>query len=82
MKSESFKNLTWQNIYYFFQSEYISKRDFRVRFLSGFSGSNAFVLVTAHEALLWTDGRYFIQVEFFFIFELIFTHVLLALVTE
>ncbi|VDN03846.1 unnamed protein product [Thelazia callipaeda] len=43
------------------QSEYICKRDSRVRFLSGFSGSNAFALITDQEALLWTDGRYFIQ---------------------
>ncbi|KAM3728887.1 Xaa-Pro aminopeptidase [Dirofilaria immitis] len=43
------------------QSEYISKRDFRVRFLTGFSGSNAFALITLKEAMVWTDGRYFIQ---------------------
>ncbi|KAK6111849.1 Metallopeptidase M24 family protein [Brugia pahangi] len=45
------------------QSEYISKRDFRVRFLSGFSGSNAFALITPKEAMVWTDGRYFIQAQ-------------------
>ncbi|VDK30617.1 unnamed protein product [Gongylonema pulchrum] len=43
------------------QSEYISEHDFRVRFLSGFSGSSAFALITPRKALLWTDGRYFIQ---------------------
>ncbi|VDM96931.1 unnamed protein product, partial [Onchocerca ochengi] len=45
------------------QSEYISRRDFRVRFLTGFSGSNAFALITLKEAMLWTDGRYFIQAQ-------------------
>ncbi|TKR94008.1 hypothetical protein L596_008359 [Steinernema carpocapsae] len=43
------------------QSEYISDHDFRVKFLSGFAGSNAFTIITKNEALLWTDGRYFIQ---------------------
>ncbi|CAD6184358.1 unnamed protein product [Caenorhabditis auriculariae] len=43
------------------QSEYLSDYDFRVRFLSGFSGSNAYVVVTTTKALLWTDGRYFAQ---------------------
>ncbi|CAB3408419.1 unnamed protein product [Caenorhabditis bovis] len=43
------------------QSEYLSDYDFRVRFLSGFSGSNAYVVVTDNKALLWTDGRYFEQ---------------------
>ncbi|GMT29482.1 hypothetical protein PFISCL1PPCAC_20779 [Pristionchus fissidentatus] len=45
------------------QSEYLAEFDFRVKFLSGFSGSNAFVLVTKEKALLWTDGRYFIQAK-------------------
>ncbi|VDK75485.1 unnamed protein product [Litomosoides sigmodontis] len=45
------------------QSEYISERDFRVRFLTGFSGSNAFALITQTDAMVWTDGRYFIQAE-------------------
>ncbi|VBB28664.1 unnamed protein product [Acanthocheilonema viteae] len=45
------------------QSEYISKRDFRVHFLTGFSGSNAFALITQKEAMVWTDGRYFLQAQ-------------------
>ncbi|MDR2939065.1 MAG: aminopeptidase P family protein, partial [Clostridiales bacterium] len=32
-----------------------------VKFISGFTGSNATVLITKDEALLWTDGRYFVQ---------------------
>ncbi|CAJ0565051.1 unnamed protein product, partial [Mesorhabditis spiculigera] len=43
------------------QSEYLAPHDFRVKFLSNFSGSNAYVAVTEKEALLWTDGRYFVQ---------------------
>uniref|UniRef100_A0A914I4B9 Xaa-Pro aminopeptidase n=1 Tax=Globodera rostochiensis TaxID=31243 RepID=A0A914I4B9_GLORO len=42
-------------------SEYLCDRDLHVQFISGFTGSNAFVVVTQHDALLWTDGRYFVQ---------------------
>ncbi|KAL0378096.1 UNVERIFIED_CONTAM: Aminopeptidase P1 [Sesamum radiatum] len=45
------------------QSEYVSARDRRREFVSGFSGSAGLALVTANEALLWTDGRYFLQAE-------------------
>ena len=45
------------------QSEYIAPCDERVKFVSGFSGSNAIALISAKEALLWTDGRYFLQAE-------------------
>uniref|UniRef100_A0A0N5ARI2 Xaa-Pro aminopeptidase 1 n=1 Tax=Syphacia muris TaxID=451379 RepID=A0A0N5ARI2_9BILA len=45
------------------QSEYLAERDLRVQFISGFSGSNAFAIITLEKALLWTDGRYFIQAE-------------------
>ncbi len=41
------------------QSEYLSAVDERVEFISGFTGSNAIVLISQTEALLWTDGRYF-----------------------
>ncbi|ODN00352.1 Xaa-Pro aminopeptidase 1 [Orchesella cincta] len=33
----------------------------RLRYISGFTGSSGSALVTRTEALLWTDGRYFIQ---------------------
>ncbi|MCL1843875.1 MAG: aminopeptidase P family protein [Defluviitaleaceae bacterium] len=33
------------------------------RWLSGFTGSAGVVVVTRHEAGLWTDGRYFLQAE-------------------
>lgn len=45
------------------QSEYISTRDQRIHYVSGFSGSAGTVVITAHEALLWTDSRYHIQAE-------------------
>ncbi|KAJ1345983.1 hypothetical protein KIN20_000637 [Parelaphostrongylus tenuis] len=43
------------------QSEYLADHDFRVKFLTGFTGSNAYVAVTNEKAVLWTDGRYFTQ---------------------
>ena len=43
------------------QSEYVSESESRRQFLSGFSGSAGTALVTQEEALLWTDGRYFLQ---------------------
>lgn len=44
-------------------SEYTHER-FHVReFLTGFTGSNGTLVVTADEALLWTDSRYFEQAE-------------------
>ncbi|XP_065874563.1 aminopeptidase P1 [Euphorbia lathyris] len=43
------------------QSEYVSARDKRREFVSGFSGSAGLALITTNEARLWTDGRYFLQ---------------------
>lgn len=44
-------------------SEYVDDY-FKVReFFSGFTGSNGTLVVSAEEAGLWTDGRYFIQAE-------------------
>ncbi|TMW68349.1 hypothetical protein Poli38472_005817 [Pythium oligandrum] len=45
------------------QSEYVSEGNKRRAFLSGFTGSNGTALVTKDKALLWTDGRYFLQAE-------------------
>lgn len=45
------------------QSEYLGKHDERVEFISGFKGSNSQILITQDEALLWTDGRYWIAVK-------------------
>ncbi|KAL2905618.1 Aminopeptidase P1 [Bienertia sinuspersici] len=45
------------------QSEYVSDRDKRRQFISGFSGSAGLALITMNDARLWTDGRYFLQAE-------------------
>ena len=42
-------------------SEYLASCDERRAFVSGFDGSAGTAIVTAKEALLWTDGRYFLQ---------------------
>ncbi|OQR87736.1 xaa-Pro aminopeptidase [Achlya hypogyna] len=44
-------------------SEYVSDRNKRRAFVSGFTGSAGTALVTTDKALLWTDGRYFLQAE-------------------
>lgn len=45
------------------QSEYVSARDLRRGFISDFTGSAGTAIITQNEALLWTDGRYFLQAE-------------------
>ncbi|KAE8703805.1 putative Minor allergen Alt a [Hibiscus syriacus] len=45
----------------FHQSEYVSARDKRRQFVSGFTGSAGLALITKNDASLWTDGRYFLQ---------------------
>lgn len=47
----------------FHNSEYVHDYFKTREFLSGFTGSNGDLVVTKEEALLWTDGRYFIQAE-------------------
>lgn len=42
-------------------SEYISDHWHVVRYLSGFTGSAATMVVSLDKALLWTDSRYFLQ---------------------
>lgn len=45
------------------QSEYVAQH-FKCReWISGFTGSAGTVVITAEEAGLWTDGRYYIQAE-------------------
>lgn len=47
----------------FHNSEYVSDY-FKVReYFSGFTGSNGNLLVEKKKAILWTDGRYFVQAE-------------------
>lgn len=43
------------------QSEYLAPKDQRRAFISGFAGSAGTAIVTLDKALLWTDGRYFVQ---------------------
>jgi Xaa-Pro aminopeptidase len=45
------------------QSEYPAPRWAAREWLSGFTGSAGTLVVTLHEALLWTDSRYFLQAE-------------------
>lgn len=45
------------------QSEYVADHDKRREWLTGFTGSAGTALVTSTRALMWTDGRYFLQVH-------------------
>ncbi|KAJ1412338.1 hypothetical protein B484DRAFT_176844 [Ochromonadaceae sp. CCMP2298] len=42
-------------------SEYVSSADLRRAFISNFDGSAGTALILQDRALLWTDGRYFLQ---------------------
>ena len=44
-------------------SEYIAECDERIAFISGFTGSNGCTVVTADDARMWTDGRYYIAAQ-------------------
>ncbi|NWW34829.1 XPP2 aminopeptidase, partial [Panurus biarmicus] len=44
-------------------SEYISERDARLGWLTGFTGSSGTAVVTQDKAALWTDSRYWTQAE-------------------
>ncbi len=45
------------------QSEYTAPCDKRRDFITGFTGSAGTAVITPSDALLWTDGRYFLQAE-------------------
>ncbi len=45
------------------QSEYLPEHYKTREYISGFTGSAGTALVTLDEAILWTDGRYFLQAE-------------------
>ncbi|MBR2483955.1 MAG: aminopeptidase P family protein [Oscillospiraceae bacterium] len=45
----------------FHQSEYVGEHFKARKYVTGFTGSAGTAVVTADEARLWTDGRYFIQ---------------------
>lgn len=65
------KNLDAYIVYHFdyHQSEYLAPCDERIAFISGFTGSNGICLIVRNDdpaqekALMWTDGRYFLQGE-------------------
>ena len=44
-------------------SEYIAEHWKTVAWLSGFTGSNATILISQNEAIVWTDSRYYLQAE-------------------
>mmetsp|Transcript_11348 Transcript_11348/g.11432 ORF Transcript_11348/g.11432 Transcript_11348/m.11432 type:complete len:595 (+) Transcript_11348:6-1790(+) len=44
----------------FHNSEYLGHHDKRMIFISGFKGSNGQIVITQEQALLWTDGRYWL----------------------
>ncbi|MDX9689289.1 MAG: aminopeptidase P family protein [Proteobacteria bacterium] len=46
-----------------YQNEYVAPHDKRIRFLSGFSGSAGFIVVTETTAAFFTDSRYTLQAE-------------------
>lgn len=46
------------------QSEYLADFYKTREFISGFTGSAGTVVITKDEAILWTDGRYFIQAAY------------------
>ena len=45
------------------QSEYVGEFFKGRQFISGFTGSAGTVVITEEKAILWTDGRYFLQAE-------------------
>ncbi|KDP23512.1 hypothetical protein JCGZ_23345 [Jatropha curcas] len=45
------------------QSEFIAECYMRRAYISGFTGSAGTAVVTKENAVLWTDGRYFLQAE-------------------
>lgn len=48
---------------FLFQSEFISRSDRRLEYITGFTGSNGIAVITLKLAALWTDSRYYIQAE-------------------
>lgn len=46
-----------------FQSEYVPDYTNRLKFITGFTGSNGALLITHTAAIFFTDGRYFLQAK-------------------
>lgn len=47
----------------FHESEYVGEHFTARKYITGFTGSAGTAVITPAEAMLWTDGRYFIQAE-------------------
>lgn len=67
-KLQDLMNLAGCDLYYiptgdYHSSEYISDYFKERKYMSGFTGSAGYMLVSKSKAYLWTDGRYFIQAE-------------------
>ena len=45
----------------FHESEYVGEHFKARKFITGFTGSAGTAVITMTEAVLWTDGRYFVQ---------------------
>lgn len=45
------------------QSEYVGESDRRVEYMTDFTGSNGYAIVSNDKAAIWVDGRYHIQVD-------------------
>lgn len=46
-----------------FQSEYVPEHLNRLKYITGFSGSNGIAVITKNQALFFTDGRYILQAQ-------------------
>ena len=46
-----------------FQNEFILEEDERVKWLTGFSGAFAFVIISLKYCIIFTDGRYINQIK-------------------
>ena len=44
-------------------SEYLAEVDMRRQYISGFTGSAGSAVITKDQALMWTDGRYYLQAQ-------------------
>jgi Xaa-Pro aminopeptidase len=46
-----------------YQNEYVPESNNRLKFISGFTGSNGIAIVTKDNKFFWTDGRYILQAK-------------------
>ena len=68
---KKFQNILIQNNIDFYyvcmgddhNSEFIHPYFKTIEFLTGFTGSAGYLVITKDKAILWSDGRYFIQAK-------------------